>query len=72
MVAAQLPLEVVGVLVLEAVQLRAPERSELCALVDRLVRPPVDEHGAAGSQDRDHRKVNERDRRQDEHILGAE
>ena len=72
LVFAEQPLEVVGVLVLEALDRRAANRRELAALVDRLVRAPVDEDRPAGGEHGDHGKVDERDRRQHECVLGAE
>ena len=51
---------------------RAARAGDLAAVVDRLVRPRVEEDRARGGQQRDHRHVDVRDRRQHERVLAAE
>ena len=56
----------------EPLQRRAARLRELAAVVDRLVRAAVEEDRAAAGQHRDHRHVDQRDRRQHERVLAAE
>ena len=72
LVGAQQALELVEVVVRETFQRRAAQRGELGALVDRLVGPSIDEDAAARREQRDHGEVDERDRRQDEDVVGRE
>ena len=66
------PLQIVGVAEAEPLERRAVCGGELAAVVDRLVRAAVDEDRALAGEHRDHRRVDERDRRQDERVLAAE
>ena len=65
-------LEVLGVVVPEALDRRAVPAGDARAVVDRLVRPAVQEQHAAADQDRDHRHVDVGDRREQQRVLGPE
>ena len=69
---SQQRLELVEVLVAEALDGRAPGLRHGAAVVDGLVGAGVEEHRAAAGQDRDHRHVDVGDRRQHQGVLGAE
>ena len=71
-IGAQQRLELVEVVVTEALDGRAAGLGHGAAVIDRLVRAAVQEQGAAAGQHRDHRHVDVGDRRQDERVLGAE
>ena len=71
-VLVQEPLEIVQVVVAEALHGCAVRGRELSALVDRLVRAPVDVDRPVAGEHRDHRHVNQGDRRQDEDVLGSD
>ena len=68
----QEPLEIVQVVVAEALDRRAVRGCELSALVDRLVCAPVDVDRPVAGEHRNHRHVDQGDRRQHERVLGAE
>ena len=65
-------LEVVRILEAEPLHGRPARRRELAAVVDRLVRPAVDEDRAVAGQHGDHGQVDQGDRREDERVLAAE
>src|SRR6186997_3044476 len=69
---AQQLVEVVRVLEAEALDGGAAGAGGLAAVIDRLVRAGVEEDRARGGEQRDHRHVDVRDRRQDERVLAAE
>ena len=69
---AQQLVEVVRILEAEAPDRGAARARHLAAVVDRLVCARVEEDRAGGGQQRDHRHVDVRDRRQDERVLAAE
>ena len=71
-VVAKQAVEVVGILERESLHGGAAGPGDLAAVVDRLVRPAVEEDRAAGGEHRDHRHVDVRDGRQHERVLASE
>jgi hypothetical protein len=66
------PLQVVDVLERESLDRRPSHLGELAAVVNRLVRAVLQEDRPAAREHRDHRHVDQRDRRQHERVLGAD
>ena len=64
--------EVLGVVVPEPHDRRAVAAGDHRTVVDRLVRASVEEDHARAGEDRDHRHVDVRDRRQQQRVLAAE
>ena len=71
-VLAQKLLEVVRILEAEPLHGRPARRRELAPVVDRLVRPVVDEDRPVAGQHGDHGQVDQGDRRNDQRVLAAE
>jgi hypothetical protein len=65
-------LEVVGIRVPEAVDACTVHGRHLTAVVDRLVRARIEKHGTGAREHRNHRRMDQRDRREDERVLAAE
>ena len=66
------PLEVFDILEGELLDRCATRGRELAAVVDRLVGPLLQENRSAAREHRDHRHVDQRDRREDQHVLRAD
>ena len=65
-------IEMIGILEAEAPDSCTARLRDLTAVVDRLVRASVQEHGPRGGQQRDHGHVDVSDRGQYERVLGAQ
>ena len=55
-----------------ALDRRAVGGCHLAAVVERLVRAPIEEDRSVAGEDRDHRQVDQGDRREDQRVLAAE
>ena len=64
--------EMRGVVVPEPDHVRAVTRGDHGPVVDRLVRPAVQEHGAVAHEDRDHRHVDVRDRGEEQDVFARQ
>ena len=72
LVRAQQALQVVRIFEGESLDGCAVRPCKLAAVVDRLVRAPVEEDRAVAGENRDYREMDEGDRRQDEGVFAPE